>query len=518
MAKAIIARQQGDQYQARFFWLHACRLFQPHTKVVRVGYEVDQPRGFDDVVVFYDPPIPNEFGKHTSTDYFQIKFHTDHAGAFTCQALMNPTFIGASSQSLLQRLVAAQERCPIEKDHCRFFIVTPWVIDPNDPLATFVSQQNGELRFNRLFDGKSRSQAGNVRAAWCTHLGLVSDDALAEVLRPLRIKANSHDLHSMHQYLNISLTAAGFSPVDDGRVVHPYDDLIGRLYAQGRTEFTRTDIQQICEREGLWRGGLANHEEAVQIGIRSFMRWADYLEDRTEHLLCLIRHFDERQIRDPESWGGIILPELNQFFHETMREPKPYHLYLETHTSIAFAAGYCLDPKSGVNVTPIQSTRMGKLLWPSSDTGVTNTKLWKFDEINLSCSESGHDIALAVSITHDVLGDVQTYVQDALPQVKRILSAAIAPAPSQRAIQDGSHALQLVEQLVRYVRQERSSQERRGQLHVFLSVPNAFSFFLGQVGRSFGPCRLYEFDFDRNLPEGYSPSLIFPPPPPALNS
>lgn len=30
MANAVIARNQGDDYQAKYFWLKACRLFQPH--------------------------------------------------------------------------------------------------------------------------------------------------------------------------------------------------------------------------------------------------------------------------------------------------------------------------------------------------------------------------------------------------------------------------------------------------------------------------------------------------------
>jgi hypothetical protein len=41
MANVVVPRMQGDDYQARFFWLQACRLFEDHAKVVRVGYELD---------------------------------------------------------------------------------------------------------------------------------------------------------------------------------------------------------------------------------------------------------------------------------------------------------------------------------------------------------------------------------------------------------------------------------------------------------------------------------------------
>src|SRR5215213_1958239 len=108
MANAITPRQQGDDYQARFFWLHACRLFQPHTKVARVGFELSRVKSFDDVVVTYAEPLCYERGDKIGADYFQVKFHVSQAGAFTCDALIDPKFINATSVSLLQRLRAAQ--------------------------------------------------------------------------------------------------------------------------------------------------------------------------------------------------------------------------------------------------------------------------------------------------------------------------------------------------------------------------------------------------------------------------
>ena len=62
MSRAVAARAQGDVYQARFFWLQACRLFQPHAQVARVGYDVDGIKAFDDVVVDYEPPVHDDRG------------------------------------------------------------------------------------------------------------------------------------------------------------------------------------------------------------------------------------------------------------------------------------------------------------------------------------------------------------------------------------------------------------------------------------------------------------------------
>ena len=41
--------------------------------------------------------------------------------------------------------------------------------------------------------------------------------------------------------------------------------------------------------------------------------------------------------------------------------------------------------------------------------------------------------------------------------------------------------------------------------------PNGLVFFLGQQGRGFGACLLYEYNFEQNLPGDYHHTLTFPP-------
>jgi hypothetical protein len=103
MVRAIAARIQGDDYQARWFWIQACRLFTPLTKVVKVAYEFHGVKSFDDVVVYYEGRMDDE-GNSLLAEYYQVKFHVTSAGAFTWQGMMDPGFINASSISILQRL------------------------------------------------------------------------------------------------------------------------------------------------------------------------------------------------------------------------------------------------------------------------------------------------------------------------------------------------------------------------------------------------------------------------------
>src|SRR5688500_8807340 len=109
MANAVIPRIQGDEYQARIFWLEATRLLADPGIVTEVGYEVDGVRGFDDVGVFYDGPHGSGTDPNIRADYFQVKFHVSNAGVFTAASLIDPSFIGAEKFSLLEKLYDAQQ-------------------------------------------------------------------------------------------------------------------------------------------------------------------------------------------------------------------------------------------------------------------------------------------------------------------------------------------------------------------------------------------------------------------------
>lgn len=507
MAKAVIARIQGDDYQARFFWLQGCRLFDDHSKVVRVTYEAEDVAGFDDVGVHYQPAILDEYGDPVSADLFQLKFHVDYSGSFTAEALTDPAFIGSQSSSLLKRLQRAQSLLPLNGTGTRFFVVSPWQIHPDDLLAKLVDTNGGRIRLNVLFDGSGpRSKMGRQRSAWKAHLGIHSDDQLRAVLRPLRIHVSVGDLQFLRSLLNDKLRVSGLLPVEDSNQVHPYDDLIRKLHRAGRTSFSRDEIKAICRRERLWCGRQVAEQSPIRIGVRSFMRWAEYMEDGTDEMLCLLRHFDNRRIREPQLWQHAVLAELTAFLSRTMRDNNPYHLRLDAHASIAFAAGYWLDAKSGINVTPV--TGAGRIIW-SKTRAPASEPLWTCRE-RMRVAGKG-DIAVAINVTHDTFTDVSCFVEKALPTVGRILSCTAVSTPGPEAVSDGGHAWAMAQQLSAQLKAARSAQEGTGTLHLFAAAPNALLFFLGQLGRGFGPSVFYEYDFERNVRGGYEPSLAFPP-------
>lgn len=509
MAKAVAARMRGDEYQARVFWRQACGLFHEDTFMERVTYEEDSAKAFDDVGVFYRPGMVDEDGAPLTADHFQVKFHVRSNGALTATALITPAFINASSVSLLQRIKEAQQRLAPDGSGVRLIVYSPWPIDHHGALGEVHSLDDGRLIWQELSQGTARSERGKVRALWREHLGLDHDDELEVILRPLRL-VHGPTFDDLGRYLNLALPGAGLAPVFADRRSNPYDQLPGKLLREGKTRFTRADIEDIARREGLWRGLPPREEPRYRAGIRSFARGTERLQEETDAMLCLIDYFDGRRIRSDDLWQSGVFARVASFLDEIIRDHQRIHLHLPALGSVAFAAGYCADSKLGVDVAPVQATAEGPRTWAPHPPSAREYPRWTFTKTDLD--GEGDDVALAIGATHSITGDVEDYVARALPQVGRIITIAPPTGPGDRAVVDGGHAKDLVDHICNYLKCHRTPSERRGLLHIFSAAPNTLLFYLGQRARALGRCTLYEYDFDTVAPGAYAPSLSFPPP------
>lgn len=505
MTTAVVARQQGDDYQARIFWLEACRLFSRYSKVARVAYEFKGIKSFDDVAVVYSAPIPDERGGTVCADFYQAKYHVDLKGNLTWEAMIDPAAIGATSVSLLERLRDAVT------DHAgtgaRFNLISAWPIHPDNDLAEVVSRRNGELRLEKLFDGTTDASAkGKIRKAWRERLKLATDEDLKRIVTPLRIHAPYQSLEALSKELNFRLEFAGLKPVDDGHVGHYYDDLIRKLHGNGTHDFDRDALRTCCEGEGLWIGRVAEVGDRIPIGIRSFLRFAEHLEDQTAHLLCLLQYFDVRHIRDASSWQRGIGPHVKAFLSSQTGRNDRYLLHLDAHTSIALLAGHVLDMKSGVDVALVQRGAGKTAVWeftpvPPPTSPVVNSRL----EI---VHDGAPDLAVALSVSNEIAPEVVQYAKEKLPTVGRVLAVTVTPNPGQLAVRDAAHAFQIAEATVGAIRANRPA--AGGMIQLFSSAPNTAMFFLGRMTTGLGRIQLYEYLFESGIPSAYVPSIILP--------
>jgi len=93
--------------------------------------------------------------------------------------------------------------------------------------------------------------------------------------------------------------------------------------------------------------------------------------------------------------------------------------------------------------------------------------------------------------------------------VNRIISFYPGNGPSATSIVDASHAFLLADKIVGLLK-KRTLEERKAQIHLFISGPNAFCFFLGQLSRVLGRITVYEYDFEQVRTCTYIPAISLP--------
>lgn len=507
MAQGVVTLNQGFDYQARVFWIQASRLFMPGTQVVTVGFEVDHARGFDDVSVVYDGAVDEHFAPLRS-DHYSVKFHVDQSAGITYEALTDPAFINATSESFLQKLHRVQRAYAPDGTGARFYLVSPWRPVPGDALGDLFDTATGGLRIDKLFGDRKKRLFREVRRTWAMDLNLEDEEELRVILRPLRFQTAHATLADLTATMSRDLREAGFRPIEEPADVSLYDDLPYKLVGAKRREFGRDELERLARIHGVWVGRPTSDDVRTtrQVAVRSFMRGAERLHEQVEDITCVSHLFSNRQVSDPRHWNETILSEVEQFTRRLIAEPCVHHLHLPAHGSIAFAVGYHLDAKTGAEVYPVQTGRGAWVPDARSPQPPTETL---FDVTSTAMHAGGDGVAVALSITHDVAGDVEHFVRAQLPGVGRLLHLRALPEPNPSVVRDATHALHLAQAIVAEVRR-RSAAERQATLHLFFAAPTALAFFLGQRARGFGPLVLYEYAFDSNLPGGYNASIRLP--------
>jgi hypothetical protein len=386
--------------------------------------------------------------------------------------------------------------------------MTNYMVHPDDLLWKLHGNTGGEILLDRLFDGSSeKGEKGQLISCWKQHLGLGSDEELRELLSSLRLIANSATFNQINEQLNDRLLLAGLQSIDDTTIISPYDDLARKFIQNRQIFFTREKLETIVQQEGLRiREPLQHVSSDYTLGLRSFTRWADNLEDVTHGLLDLTRYFEGRTIRNTESWVSDILPEIERFFSKTLAGKSTAHLRMDAHYTIGFLAGYCVDPKSGIRIYPVQKGRSGTQIWSPDDGPQPTPPLWEIKEKTVG---AGSELAIAFSVTREISQAVETYIKQTNPKIGRIVFLRIFPSSSSLAVQGGRHANLLAEEAIRIIHSQKDQIAHQVTTHLFWAAPISFVFLLGQLARSIGPCQLYEHNFDGEWDTPYTPTLLF---------
>ncbi|CAO4171687.1 SAVED domain-containing protein [Methylorubrum populi] len=504
MTQAVTVRRDGDTFQARLFWRHAARLLDPESPIIKVGFE-QGPKSFDDIWVEYDPSksAQDQYGEPLRRKHIQCKWHVC-PDSYGYVHLVDPEFINANARSLLQRAREAQVGYAPDGVGVRFELLTNWRLDRADPLREMIGNRSGAVRLDRLYGSLTdKSRAGSVRKAWREHLA-IDEDELRILARTLAFGEANDSLDGLRDDLDILFAYVGLRRVPCNQSAFPYDDLVFQWMAQGRLEFDRASLHAICNREGL----IGQGEGRPRVyGVKSFEHSMDHLEERCLRVLDLVPAFDERYIRSETDWADTLYPALKTFLLSAAKGEPRLRLAIDAHVTLAFAAGSVLNMKSG-RIVELEQRTTGRQVWSAEDAPADPS--WPtLSAAVVETGSGGSDLAVAISLAHDVDDDVLRYLQRAQPAVGRLLSLRTTGAIGATSVVCGCHAFELAEAATRLVREKRGF-DPAATLHLFVAAPNSFTFFLGQRQPVIGRVTLYEFDFEGGRDRSYAPALMLP--------
>lgn len=509
MNRSINARIRGDDYQRLFFWFWALKMFFPTTCIEKVEYESGYVKSFDDIIVHYkeDKPYVDCRNNPIDADFFQIKFHVTDNGTITWDRLMDPSFINAEKVSLMERLRDAHKKCVENGIEGRFNFVCSWQIHPDDKLKEIVSNDEYEIRIDKLFDGKQRSDMAKMRQKMTEHLDLSNEDELEEILMNFTIWHGSKSIQFIVHSLNYYLAASGFKPIENDSILNQYTELVKEWSLREITEFDKNFIIEACKRENLYLGSNSVSLDYIDVGIRSFYIGAENMQDETTELCSVLDFFEDRYIKDNSYWNKEIFDELNKFRGKLSSNNK-YRLHMDTHLSIAFVIGSLLHSTIGIEIYPIQKTMGVKEFWyPEEDSGKDYDD-WEVDEKVLS--KDIKDVALVLGVNNDILNEVEEYIAEEEIDISKIINCNVGGQVRPDVIIDGRHAYELAISLSTLLKEKRNTQEKRNRLHIFAACPVGFMFYLGKVSRFFGKVSLYEYDRYGISGRHYLPSFELP--------
>lgn len=504
----VAARTEGDVFQGRFFWYQACGLVLEHTKIQRVTLEHDDVSGVDDVAVFYEPPGVDAGGWFSEADFYQCKYHVDQRDAYSSEGMIDPDFIRAKT-SLLQRFYAGYLDAREAHDEFRLYLISNWMWNKDDPLAAAILA-DGSLP-ESFFTAGPRSKLGQVREKWRAHLD-IDLDQFADFARRLHFDLNYFGRKALQRALNDRLAYAGLRPIPADKRSSPYDSLVQQFLPDKTNSFDSKAFAELCDTEGLWADVPARQDSPPSVlGIRSYMRGAERLEDEAQDFVCVAEYFDGRQIQEGKDWQEDVIPEFSGFLRQdellSRLRSNEHHLLLECNGSLALAAGYELDRKSGAQIYPIQK-------WPARTPwrptpGAEKDAAWGWEPLVNELDEESRELAVAMSVSNDIGKDVSDYLEASDLSVQSLSVFRPLTGVGHSAITGADHASYLAERLV-----QRLSKLRRDAgadlVHLFTSAPNTLLFFLGQHRTALGPLQLYEYDFEKRCDGSYAPSIRLP--------
>lgn len=493
MANQVAARLSGDDYQHLLAWHHTLELLMPRKQVAVVCIEDERAGSADDVTIQHD--AASDLTDH----FYQIKYHVDHRGQYSTQALIDHK---PNESSLLEKLFrtwkALKAASPGRKIEIHLF--SNWTWDGEDKLRSCMSGRDNGFT-EQFFKASARSDIGKLRDSWVLHLGIDFPEFF-EFSETLRFKLGFDCWDEMTQRVA--------ERMDNQRLKSDVNALlvsvgIVREWIKAGTQCLTSEVfEQVLRDRDLYQP--PDQEPSVHVYLttikeQQFDIEPDYVIDWREHFLGSPNKRGH-ELNDPAEWNGVLLPHLEETEDRINREASCRLIRArgQARLSAWFAFGFTFSEVNRYTIEVDQQQELWRTdATPSRDFALFPTGGSEGDIID----GEGHSVAVGISVSGSLAEDVREDLVHRQEKVTALLLLQPNRKLGRECLRSAGDAVALAESakgLTRdFVRRWKAT-----RLLLYYYGPLAGACFIGH--RLNAVCR--EVQVMENQQPGYEPSFL----------
>lgn len=491
MASVSSSRRQGDEYQDIYGWFRALELLRPARKVWRVSIEDPSAGRFDDVT------IRPEAGSSHAPQFCQVKFHVDEAGSYSTAAITKRE--KEKRNSLLDKAWETWRILRDEHADAELLLVSTYSWSEKDAVAEHI-RRGGRLTPD-FVNGSVTGKAAVARATWRAHLDNPGEEDFRPFLSALRFRLGYPATVELLEWTAERMELVGMRHEERDILVGAAQ--VERWIAEGKETIDRADMEAAVAALDLLDPG-ATAEPAVSLYIHTILKepietdgdyeldWRDYFEGGEWHR--------GHKVHDPAAWNEAMLPELVSMQHRITGDTSVRLLRArgKARLSAWFALGYAFPRVGGWAIEVDQNGRRWRNDAPPAE---------DFDLVTEVEALSGAPdvLAVGVSITGSLVGDVRAYLAEAGDPAGALLLAAPASGTGMEAIRSDGDVTRLVEIMRDAMRAALGRRPRKVLLFYFGPLSGA-----AFIGASLNAVAPEVQVFEDQMP-GYAPSFTLRP-------
>ena len=485
------SRRGGDEYQDVYGWFRALELLRPARKVWRVSVEDPTGHRFDDVTV---RPAA---GTSHAPEFAQVKFHVDQAGYYSTDAVMATQ--SKNGRSLIQKAWDTWSLLREEDPRVQLLLVTTYSWAPDDAVARHL--RRGKKLAPEFVEGRCEKAGIAARNRWHEHLGSPDPADFEAFLRSLQIRVGYSATSELMEWTADRMELVGLK--QDEQSLWLGATQIQKWIVEGKASIFKADMEEAIARLDLRDPG-ATPEPAVSLYVHTILR--EPLEVDGDYELDWRDHFEGEEwqrghkVHDPTVWNAVMLPELIAAKQRILNDTTVRLLRArgKARLSAWFAIGSVFSHVAGFTIEVDQNGARWR------DDAPVSPDVTLVEEANEDLPGDPDVLAVGVSLTDSLAGDVRAYLADARDPAGKLLLVTTNLGLG-KTIRSAGDLTALAQQLQSRMRSALGHRPRRVLL--FYLGPLAGAAFIGANLNAVAP----EIQVHEDQNPGYAPSFTLRP-------